>query len=191
MKVPKCFDKRRSTLPQGDLGQKVLTRPKSEEDSASTGQPDASSPGMENMKFSNYPYVEKIFQCVQKKLGRTSINAAFSVDSCKNNVLAWELFMTSSMKAAIYLGPDFLDNSEIYKNTRFEKIENAFNITQKLIKEHSEEILNVKTLDYQSPSWTRSTLLNDNVIMWAKTKVCVHADSVQCMGKNGTASGSR
>ena len=50
------------------LGQKGLTWPKSEEDSPSTGQPVAVSPEMENMKFSNYPYVEKIFQCVQKKL---------------------------------------------------------------------------------------------------------------------------
>ena len=61
------------------LGQKDLTRPKSEEDSHSTGQPVAVSPEMENGTFSNYPYVEKIFQCIQNKLGRTSINAAFSV----------------------------------------------------------------------------------------------------------------
>ena len=77
--------------------------------------------------------------------------------------------MTSSMKAAIHLGQDFLENSEIYKNTKFENIENVFNITQKLLKEHSEEIMNVKPLDH-SPSWTRSTLFNDNVIKWAKAK---------------------
>ena len=41
------------------LGQKELTRPKSKEDSLSTGQPVAVSPEMENMNFSNYPYVEK------------------------------------------------------------------------------------------------------------------------------------
>ena len=31
--------------------------------------------------------------------------------------------MASSMKAAIHLGPDFLMNSETFKNTRFENIE--------------------------------------------------------------------
>ena len=46
-----------------------------------------------------------------------------------------------------------------------------------------EEILNVKTLDYQSPSWTRSALCNDKVIEWVKAKVCVYADSVLCLGK--------
>ena len=87
---------------------------------------------MENMKFSNYPHVEKIFQCTQKKLGRTSINATFLVDSYKNNVLTRGMFMTSSMKADIHLGQDFLENSEIFKNTKFENIENVFNITQKI-----------------------------------------------------------
>ena len=45
------------------------------------------------------------------------------------------------MKDAIHLSPDFLTNSEIYKNTKFENIRSVFNITRKLIREHSEEIL--------------------------------------------------
>ena len=108
-----------------NLEQKDLTRPKREEDSPSPGQPGAISPEMENKMFSNYSYVENTFQCVQEKLWRTSKNATFSVKSYKNNVLAWRMFMTSSMKAAIHLGPDFLENSEIYKNTKFENIVNA------------------------------------------------------------------
>ena len=50
--------------------------------------------------------------------------------------------MTSSMNAAIHLGPKYLSNSEIYKNTKFEDIESLFNIVQKLLMEHFEEILN-------------------------------------------------
>ena len=61
-------------------------------------------------------------------------------------------------------------------HTKFENIENVFNITQNFIKEHSEEFLNVKTL-------ARSTLFNENVIKWAKAKVCVYADSVLCVCK--------
>ena len=69
--------------------------------------------------------------------------------SYKTNVLTWEMFMASSMKFAIHLGPDFLKNSEFYKNTRFEKIENVFNNTShKSIEEHSEEIVNVRSLEY-------------------------------------------
>ena len=90
--------------------------------------------------------------------------------------------MTPSMKAAIHLGPNFKSNSEIYKNTKFEDIESVFNITQKLVREHSEEILNVKCLEYSSLSWTKSVLANDQAIKWTEAKVCVYADSVLCVG---------
>ena len=36
----------------------------------------------------------------------------------------------SSMKSSIHLEPDFLMNSEIYRNTKIENIENAINILQ-------------------------------------------------------------
>ena len=78
--------------------------------------------------------------------------------------------MTSSMKAAIHLGPNYESNSEIYKNTKFEDIESVFNITQKLVKENSEEILNVKCLEYSSLSWARSVLANDRLINWRRQK---------------------
>ena len=49
--------------------------------------------------------------------------------------------------------------------------------------EHSEEILDVKCLEYSSPSWARSVLSHDQAIKWAKAKVCVYADSVLCVGQ--------
>ena len=70
--------------------------------------------------------------------------------------------MSTSMKAAIHLGPNFMVDVEIYQNTKFEEIESLFNMTQKLIMGHSEEILNVKWLEYSSPSWTRSVLSSSN-----------------------------
>ena len=78
--------------------------------------------------------------------------------------------MASFMKAAIHLGPNYLANLEISKNTNFEEIQNLFNITQKLILEHSEEILNVPTMHSTSPSWTRSVLSHDHLILWTKGK---------------------
>ena len=97
--------------------------------------------------------------------------------------------MASSMKAVTHLQPDFFVNSEIYKNTRFENVESVFIITQKFKKEHSEEILNVRGPEYSSPSWTRSRLVNDQAIKWAKAKVCVFADSVLCVGRMEQAPG--
>ena len=84
------------------------------------------------------------------------------------------------MKAAIHLGPNYLANLEVHKNTNFEEIQRIFCITQKLILEHSEEILNVNTIESASPSWARSVLSQDQVIQWAKAKVRVYSDSVLC-----------
>ena len=72
--------------------------------------------------------------------------------------------MSSSMKAAVHLGPNYLANLEVYKNTNFEEIQSLFNITQKLIQEHSEEILKVNTIESASPSWTRSVVSHDQVV---------------------------
>ena len=56
-------------------------------------------------------------------------------------------------------------------------------MTQNLVLEHSEEILNVNTIESTSPSRTRSTLSHDLVIQWTKAKVRVYSDSVLCLGK--------
>ena len=87
------------------------------------------------------------------------------------------------MKAATNLGPNYVANLEVYKNTNFEEIQSLSNVTQKLILEHSEEILNVNTIHSTSPSWTRSVLSHDQVIQWTKAEVLVHFDSVLCLGK--------
>ena len=98
------------------------------------------------------------------------MNATFSVDPYKNNVLTWSHDIVdegSHAPWARFLG----ECGSLPENKKFENIENVFNITQKFIKDHSEEILNVKTLDSHPPSWTRSTLFDDNVIKWAKASL--------------------
>ena len=52
-----------------------------------------------------------------------------------------------------------------------------------MILEHSEEILNVNTIESASLPQTRSVLSHDQVIQWTKSKVRVYSDSVQCLGK--------
>ena len=91
--------------------------------------------------------------------------------------------MTSSMEAAIHLGPKFVAALEVYKNANFEEIQSLFNVTQKLILEHSEEILNVNTIESASPSRARSVFSHDQVIQWIKAKVRVYPDFVLCLEK--------
>ena len=88
--------------------------------------------------------MSKIFQCLRKMLRMSATNSTLPMEAYKTNVLTWRMFMTSSMKAAIHLGPNYVSKSEIYKNTKVEDIESVFNITQKWRREQSEEILDVK-----------------------------------------------
>ena len=100
----------------------------------------------QNMKFTNHQFRKKIFHFLQKKLGITEAYSTFSLVALKTNALIWRLFVASSMKAAIHLGPNCLANLHVYKNTNFEEIQSLFSITQKLILEHSEELLNVSAI---------------------------------------------
>ena len=74
---------------------------------------------------------------LQKKLRITTGHSTFAIESIRTNVSIWGLFMSSSMKAAINL---------VCKNTNFEEIQVLFNMTQKIIWEHSGAVLNVHTI---------------------------------------------
>ena len=135
------------------------------------------------MKYTNHQYTTKVFHFLQKKFGFTAGYSTFALEALKTNVLISGMFMSSSIKAAVHLEPNYLANLDNDKNTNVEEIQSLVNITQKLILEHSEEILKVHTIESASPSWTRSTLSNDRVIRWTKAKVRVCPDSLLCLGK--------
>ena len=74
------------------LAQKDQTQTKSEEKPSSTRKLAASSPEIRNMEYTNHQYMSKVFQNLEKKLGMSAINATFSMNAYKTNVLTWRLF---------------------------------------------------------------------------------------------------
>ena len=52
--------------------------------------------------------------------------------------------MTTTMKAAVHLGPNRIANLEVYRNTNFEELKNLFDISQILFLEHEAEILTMR-----------------------------------------------
>ena len=91
------------------------------------------------------------------------------------------IFMSSSTKATIHLGQNFIENMTVFKNIDVEEIQDLFSITQRLVLDHSEEIQNVKVIESTDCSWTRTKLSHRQVIKWTKAKVHVYSDSVQCL----------
>ena len=80
----------------------------------------------QNVKYTNHQYMTKIFQFLAGY-------STFSMEVLKTNVLTWRMFMSSSMKAAIHLGPNYLANLEVYKNT-----EHKLRGNSELIRYHTE-----------------------------------------------------
>ena len=70
------------------------------------------------------------------------------IEALKTNVLIWVLFMPTTLKVVIHLGPNYVEILEVYRNTNFEELQNLFDITQKLILNYQTEILNVTTIDW-------------------------------------------
>ena len=73
-----------------------------------------------NMQISSHQYLGKVFQNLRNRFEITENSPTFGIDALKTKVLMWGLFMSSTMKAAIHLGPNYTENVEVYKNTNFE-----------------------------------------------------------------------
>ena len=59
----------------------------------------------QNMKYTSHQHMTKIFHFLLKNLGITAGYPTFSVEALKTHV-DMGMFMSSSMKAAIHLGPN-------------------------------------------------------------------------------------
>ena len=94
------------------------------------------------MQVSNRRYLEKVFRNLRQKLHLTEDMIGIEA----NNLLIWGLFMATTMKAAVHLGPNYTENMEVSKNANFKEIQNLFNVIQRLIMDHPMEILNVSTV---------------------------------------------
>ena len=78
--------------------------------------------GFRYMEIRSRQFLEKVYQWLQRKLGTTENLSKFGTDHMKVNILMWRLFMSSSMKAAIHLAPNYSENLVLYKNMNFEEI---------------------------------------------------------------------
>ena len=74
----------------------------------------------------------------------------------KANMVMWGLFMSASMRAAVHLGPTYLENMAVFKDMQVEEFTNLFSITQRLLLETSEEIKNVMANGSIDPSWLKA-----------------------------------
>ena len=78
-----------------------------------------------NMQISHYRYFENVFKNLQKKLSLAGDAPPIRIEELKTSVLIWGLFMSTAMKAAIHLGPNYNEYLEVCSNTNFEELQNV------------------------------------------------------------------
>ena len=85
--------------------------------------------------------------------------------------------MSTTMKVAVHLGPNYNENLEVFWNANFKELNNLFDLMHRLKLDHQAEILNVSASDWTAPLWETSTLSHQQVIRWTK-EMHVCSDSV-------------
>ena len=92
--------------------------------------------------------------------------------------------MSSTLQASVFMVQNYSDNWHSIKNSKDLTMKQMFDISEKLVSEHSDEISGVETINWENPSWKYLSLIGDEqVISLQRTKVNVFSDSVLCLGK--------
>ena len=139
------------------------------------------------MRFSNHRYMGKILQCLQTTLGRSAIDATFSTEAYKQ--MSWYgnvhgVVNESPHSSGAGFPNEFRNLQEHKIRGYWECLQHHSQINKRTFRRHSE--CEKFALVDSSPSWTRSTLVNDQAIKWAKAN---YADSVLCVGRQFNSSG--
>ena len=93
------------------------------------------------------------------------------------------MFIFSTLEASVFMGKNYSDNYIPSKNTWENlSLKKMFEISEQLILEHSDEILGVSQLSWESSPWKHLSLVNDEeVSSLSHAKVHVFADCVSCL----------
>ena len=88
-----------------------------------------------NVHISDQRYIEKVSTSRQK----LNLAEEAPVLDLKTNVLIWGLCMSTTMKAAVHVGPNYTENLKENRNTYFEELKNLFHVTWRLVLDRQED----------------------------------------------------
>ena len=133
------------------------------------------------MSLGSRSFLHRVNDQVRKRQKQSSIDA--TEDSEEHSVI-WGTFMSSTLQASVFMGKNYSDNWHSIKNSKDLTMTQMFEISEKMVSEQSDEIYEVKTINWEDSSWKYLSLIGDEqVISLQRTKVYVYSDSVLCLGK--------
>ena len=124
-------------------------------------------------------FVNEVRNQVWIRQKRMSSNA----EDCTQHSIIWGMFMVTTLNAATFMGKNFSTMQNVVQNEENLTLKQIFDVTAQIV-HNEEEIYCLDKVVYQKNSWTRLSLINDQVIInLQSTKVYVFSDSVLCLGK--------
>ena len=124
-------------------------------------------------------FVNKVKDQVRNRQKRMS-NVAESGDE---QSIIWGMFMATTLNAATFMGKNFSTIQSVVKNHEDLTLKQMFDVTAQSVN-NQEEINCLDKILYGKNSWTRLSLIDDEIIInLQRTKVYVFSDSVLCLGK--------
>ena len=124
-------------------------------------------------------FVNKVKDQVRNRQKRMSSIA----ESGDEHSIIWGMFMATTLNAATFMGKNFSTIQSVVKNHESLTLKQMFDVTAQLVN-NQEEINCLDKILYGKNSWTRLSLIEDEVVInLQSTKVYVFSDSVLCLGK--------
>ena len=131
-------------------------------------------------QVSDSSYIEKVLKTLRQKLNCSENDKMRDMNT---NVLIWGLFMSTTKKASVHLGPNYNVNLEVYRNNKLRR-------AQDFVRYHARSWswarisrfwMFPRLSGHTLPGWDLHCY--DQVIKWARAIGRVYSDSVLCMGK--------
>ena len=134
------------------------------------------------MSLESRSFLYRVNDQVRKRQTQSSKDA--TKDSGKHSVI-WGIFVSSALEACVFVGKNYSENVHSIKNTRKDlTMKQMFDISEKLITEHSDDIYGVNTINWGDSAWKHLSLIGgEGVVSLSRAKVYVISDSVLCLGK--------
>ena len=102
------------------------------------------------MSLESRSFLHRVNDQVRKRQNQSSKDA--TKDSDKHSV-KWRMFMSSTLKASVFMVKNYSDNSHSIKNTEDLTMKQMFDISEKLITKQSDEIYGMNTISREDSSW--------------------------------------
>ena len=124
-------------------------------------------------------FVNKVKVQVRNRQKRMSSIA----ESCDEHSIIWGMFMTTTLNTATFMRKNFSTVQSVVKNHESFTFKQMFDVTAQLVNNQEEINCLVKIL-YGENSWTRLSLINDEIVInFQSTKVYVFSDFLLCLVK--------